>query len=164
MCSAKRHVRFTPKSRHRGSAKNPELSPEGFPATYRICQAALFRFLRRASRPSAPRPLAKRGSAAGSGVAAPKSLCQEKPDNFSLQFTRSCQVIARASASINVAGTAGEFRMLSSIIRNSARSDDKFNAQQKLEFDQWRTAIALVQRLREAGIGCELFSDLQNRN
>jgi hypothetical protein len=54
--------------------------------------------------------------------------------------------------------------MLSSIIRNSARSDDKFNAQQKLEFDQWRTAIALVQRLREAGIGCELFSDLQNRN
>jgi hypothetical protein len=94
----------------------------------------------------------------------PKSLCQEKPDSFSIQFTRSCQVIARASASINVAGTAGEFRMPSNIVRNSARSDDNFDAQPKLEFDQWRTAIALVQRLREAGIGCELFSALQNRN
>ncbi|MGB8447795.1 MAG: hypothetical protein WCE32_25815, partial [Pseudolabrys sp.] len=47
-CSAKRHVRFTPKSRHRErhcSAKNPELSPEGFPATYNNDQAAYFRFL-----------------------------------------------------------------------------------------------------------------------
>ncbi|MFZ0669425.1 MAG: hypothetical protein WAM50_03765, partial [Pseudolabrys sp.] len=48
ICSAKGHVRFTPKSRHRErhrSAKNPELSPEGFPATYNNDQAAYFRFL-----------------------------------------------------------------------------------------------------------------------
>ncbi len=48
--------------------------------------------------------------------------------------------------------------MSSNIIPNSARPDDNFNAQQILEFDRWRTAVALVQRMQEAGIGCELFS------
>jgi hypothetical protein len=37
-----------------------------------------------------------------------------------------------------------------------------FKAQQKLEFDRWRSAIAIVQRMREAGISCELFDDFQN--
>jgi hypothetical protein len=36
----------------------------------------------------------------------------------------------------------------SSIIRNPARPDDDFKAQQKLEFDRWRTAIAIVERMR----------------
>jgi hypothetical protein len=54
--------------------------------------------------------------------------------------------------------------MPSNIIRNPARPDDAFKAQQKLEFDRWRTAIAIVERMREAGIGCELSNDRQNGN
>jgi hypothetical protein len=54
--------------------------------------------------------------------------------------------------------------MPSSVIHSSTRAEDNFNAQQRLEFDQWRTAIALVQRLRAVGISCELFTDLHNRN
>jgi hypothetical protein len=54
--------------------------------------------------------------------------------------------------------------MPSDIVRNSARPDDAFKAQQKLEFDRWRTAIAIVERMREAGIGCELSNDCQNGN
>ena len=41
--------------------------------------------------------------------------------------------------------------MPSNIVRNPARPDDAFKAQQKLEFDRWRTAIAIVERMREAG-------------
>jgi hypothetical protein len=52
--------------------------------------------------------------------------------------------------------------MPSSIIRNLARPDDDFKAQQKLEFDRWRTATAIVERMREAGISCELSKVLQN--
>jgi hypothetical protein len=55
----------------------------------------------------------------------------------------------------------GNFRMPSSIINNSARPGEDFKAQQKLEFDRYRTAIEIVQRMREAGISCELFN-LQN--
>jgi hypothetical protein len=54
--------------------------------------------------------------------------------------------------------------MTSNIICNPARSDDAFKAQQKLEFDRWRTAIAIVERMRKAGIGCELSNDRQNGN
>jgi hypothetical protein len=54
--------------------------------------------------------------------------------------------------------------MPSSIIRKPANPDDNFKAQQKLEFDRWRTAIAIVERMREAGISCELSNDLQNGN
>jgi hypothetical protein len=51
--------------------------------------------------------------------------------------------------------------MPSSIIRNPAGpEDDDFKAQQKLEFDRWRTAIEIVRR-REAGISCELSNDLK---
>jgi hypothetical protein len=52
--------------------------------------------------------------------------------------------------------------MPASIVRNSAGPDDDFKAEQKLEFDRWRSAIAIVQRMREAGISCELFNDRQN--
>jgi len=54
--------------------------------------------------------------------------------------------------------------MPSNIIHNPARPDDAFKAQQKLEFDRWRTAIAIVERMREAGISCKLSNDLQNGN
>jgi hypothetical protein len=54
--------------------------------------------------------------------------------------------------------------MSSGIIRNPARPDDDFKAQQKLEFDRWRTAIAIVERMREVGISCELSNDLKNSN
>ena len=53
---------------------------------------------------------------------------------------------------------AEECVMPSIIIRNPARPDEDFKAQQKLEFDRYRTAIEIVQRMREAGISCELFS------
>jgi hypothetical protein len=33
--------------------------------------------------------------------------------------------------------------------------------QQKLELDRLRAAIALVERLRQAGISCEISTDLQ---
>jgi hypothetical protein len=54
--------------------------------------------------------------------------------------------------------------MPSSIVRNSARPDDNFNAQQKLEFARWRAAIAIIQRMRQAGIRCELFIDHHTSN
>jgi len=62
----------------RTPTKTPELSPEGFPATYQIDQAAAcaFRFLRQPSRPNAPKPVAKSGSAPGSGVEASPSSAE----------------------------------------------------------------------------------------
>ena len=52
----------------RDNKKPRAFSPEGFPATYQIDQAACFRFLRHPISPNTPRPVAKSGSAAGSGV------------------------------------------------------------------------------------------------
>jgi hypothetical protein len=49
VCSAKGHVRFTPESdivSDMAQQETPELSPESFPATYQIDQAACFRLLR----------------------------------------------------------------------------------------------------------------------
>ena len=46
--------------------------------------------------------------------------------------------------------------MPSSFIRNPTGPDEDFKAQQELEFDRYRTAIKIVQRMREAGISCEL--------
>jgi hypothetical protein len=54
--------------------------------------------------------------------------------------------------------------MPSRTIRNPARPDDDFKAQQKLEFDRWRTAIAIVERMRKAGVSCELSNGFQNGN
>ena len=50
------------------------------------------------------------------------------------------------------------------IIRNPANPDDDFKVQQILEFARWRIAIAIVERMREAGISCELSNGLQNGN
>jgi len=46
--------------------------------------------------------------------------------------------------------------MPSSNVRDPAKPDDNPQARQKQEFDRWRTAIELVQRMREAGLSCEL--------
>jgi hypothetical protein len=40
--------------------------------------------------------------------------------------------------------------MLSSIIRNPAKTDNDLKAQQKLELVRLRTAIALIERMRQA--------------
>ena len=39
--------------------------------------------------------------------------------------------------------------------------DEDFKARQKLEIDRWRAAITIIQRMREAGISCELSIDLK---
>ena len=53
--------------------------------------------------------------------------------------------------------------MPSSIIRNPAGADDDdFKAKQKVELDRLRTAIGIVERMRQAGISCELFNDAKN--
>jgi hypothetical protein len=46
--------------------------------------------------------------------------------------------------------------MPSTFIRNPTGPDEDFKAKQELEFDRCRTAIKIVQRMREAGISCEL--------
>src|SRR5262249_36178815 len=62
-----------------------------------------------------------------------------------------------ASFRIGVAPTAGGFQMPSSLIRHPATLKHDPQAQQKREFDRWRTAIEIVQLMREAGIACELW-------
>jgi hypothetical protein len=55
--------------------------------------------------------------------------------------------------------------MSSSFVRHSARPDEHYQAQQKRQFDRWRTATEIVQLLREAGISCELSDEgFQNRH
>ena len=56
------------------------------------------------------------------------------------------------------------FRMSSNIVRNPSTLDDNLKEQQKLELDQYRIAIKIAQRMREAGISCELSDDLQKRH
>ena len=54
--------------------------------------------------------------------------------------------------------------MPSGIARNPVRPGDDFKARQKLELDRLRTAIAIVERMRQAGICCELYNDVKNGN
>ena len=54
--------------------------------------------------------------------------------------------------------------MPSSIIRHPVTPDDDAQSPQERDFDRWREAIHIIQRMREAGISCELFNDLQNGN
>jgi len=51
-----------------------------------------------------------------------------------------------------------------SIIRHPGDADDCSEKQAKREFDRWRIAADMVQRLREAGISCELSDISQTRN
>jgi hypothetical protein len=50
-----------------------------------------------------------------------------------------------------------------SIIRHSMTPDDAQSPQER-DFDRWRVAIQIIQRLREAGIKCELNNGDQTRN
>ena len=52
--------------------------------------------------------------------------------------------------------------MSSNIVRGPSKLDDAFKTQLELEFDRWRTAVDIVQRMREAGISCELSNNLKN--
>ena len=54
--------------------------------------------------------------------------------------------------------------MPSSVIRRPTRSDAKVQSEQELEFDRWRTAINIMKRMREAGIGCELLDHLEDQH
>jgi hypothetical protein len=56
------------------------------------------------------------------------------------------------------------FRMPSSIIRHPVTPDDDAQSPQVRDFDRWRAAIDIIQRLREAGIKCELNNQDQTRN
>jgi hypothetical protein len=54
--------------------------------------------------------------------------------------------------------------MPSTFVRDPAKPDGDYSqVQQKRELDRWRTAVELVQRLREAGVGCQLSDGFQNR-
>ena len=58
----------------------------------------------------------------------------------------------------------GSFRVSSNIVRNPSTLADNLKERPKLELDQHRIAVKIVQRMREAGISCELSSDLQKRH
>jgi hypothetical protein len=60
-------------------------------------------------------------------------------------------------------GQYGGLQMPSSLVLVPTRSDEDSHAQQKREFDRWRTAIELVQRMREAGVECQLSDGFQTR-
>jgi len=81
-----------------------------------------------------------------------------------LVITLLCPVTTMASFRIGVAATAGDFQMLSSLVRHPATLEHDPQAQQKREFDRWRTAIEIVQLMREAGIACELWDGFENRH
>ena len=51
-----------------------------------------------------------------------------------------------------------------SIIRHPVTPDDDAQSRQERNFGRWRTAIQIIQRLREAGIKCELSNGDQTRN
>jgi hypothetical protein len=80
-------------------------------------------------------------------------------------LAQGCRFLFRRSNSI---ATALEFRhgiiesKLQDIIIDSLGRKSSRKAQQKLEFDRYRTAIAIVERMREAGISCELSNNPQN--
>ena len=79
MCSATRYVRFVPIADiiHRASQIEDRLaavSPKSDLVFDHAASAAAFFFLRQPSRPNAPRPVANRGSAPGSGVASGVSV------------------------------------------------------------------------------------------
>jgi hypothetical protein len=53
----------------------------------------------------------------------------------------------------------------SNFANDPAKPDDNSQTDHEREFDRWRTAVELIQRMREAGIGCELYDGwCQNRN
>ena len=54
--------------------------------------------------------------------------------------------------------------MTSNFANDLAKPDENSQTDHEREFDRWRTAVELIQRMREAGIGCDLFDGYQNRH
>ena len=54
--------------------------------------------------------------------------------------------------------------MTSNFANDPAKPDENPQPDHEREFDRWRTAVELIQRMREAGIGCDLFDGSQNRH
>jgi hypothetical protein len=50
------------------------------------------------------------------------------------------------------------------IIRRSAIPETDPQTKQTKEFEYWRTAAELVERMREAGFDCDLWIDSKNRH
>ena len=61
--------------------------------------------------------------------------------------------------------TSPEAHLMSSNFANDpAKPEENSRTDHEREFDRWRTAVELIQRMREAGIGCDLFEGCQNRH
>jgi hypothetical protein len=54
--------------------------------------------------------------------------------------------------------------MTSNFADDPAKPEENTQTDHEREFDRWRTAVDLIQRMREAGIGCDLFDGCQNRH
>jgi len=54
--------------------------------------------------------------------------------------------------------------MSSNFANDPAKPEENSRNDHEREFDRWRTAVELIQRMREAGIGCDLFEGYQNRH
>ena len=55
--------------------------------------------------------------------------------------------------------------VLSSIVRHLATTpEDDSHSEQRRQLDRWRIAAEIVQRLRDAGISCEMDGDFQTRH
>ena len=54
--------------------------------------------------------------------------------------------------------------MASNFADDPAKPEENTQTDHEREFDRWRTAVELIQRMREAGIGCDLFDGCQNRH
>ncbi|MGB8075968.1 MAG: hypothetical protein WCF55_24470, partial [Pseudolabrys sp.] len=59
--------------------------------------------------------------------------------------------------------TSGFFTMPSSL-DCPAQPESDLQAEQIREFDQWRKAVELTQRMREAGFVCDLWIGVENRH
>jgi hypothetical protein len=62
-----------------------------------------------------------------------------------------------------IGGQKGVFGCHPCFFRNPAQPDDDLKAQQKLALDRYRIASEIDQRMRQAGISCELY-DHQKRH
>jgi len=47
--------------------------------------------------------------------------------------------------------------MSTSVVRPPTSEETKVKSEQELEIERWRIAVAIVRRMREAGISCRLL-------
>jgi len=60
--------------------------------------------------------------------------------------------------------SANEHHTANHVKRDPITADDQSLLAQERDFERWRIAVNVVQRLREAGISCELHDIPQMRN